>query len=342
MCVGGCKQPVVVENDHLTVMETVEDVSKKKNEDEFDGSDNLHLSDVGWAHLFDVHCHLSLEPASQAVIPMLKVAGVWLMAMQEHDWSNIQAWASANPAGIVPAYGIHPWCAHTTTADAFDLLRARLIESPFAFVGEIGLDGVATYPDSDIKYEMNKQLAVYTAQLNLAAELSRPVSIHAVSCFGKLESIFQNLLQDVPKDLSRRQKDKLKKDNEPVPTLAELAAHPALRKWPPAIMLHSYSGSSESIQRILRYPSVVASRFYFSFSYFVNSRIPFDRLKEKICLIPDDQILIESDHVDATRVDRACLRALDLVARAKGWSLEETALKTGANALRFISKLSVR
>ncbi|ORY47275.1 Metallo-dependent hydrolase [Rhizoclosmatium globosum] len=258
-------------------------------------------------------------------------------------------WPAVDQAGtdeaikdrVVQAFGLHPWFLHQLTDPdaALAELRNYLLKHPSALVGEIGLDGVATHPNTTTKYEFDQQLNYFTKQWNLAAELRRPVSVHAVGCYGKLEAFFQDSLRDVPKDLSRKQRDRLKKDFDYVeedPTL-----HPSLKKWPPAIMLHSYSGSTESIRNILRYPSTISTRFYFSFSHFVNSRTPFDRMKEKICAVPDDRILIESDLNDARVVDGACMLALDLVAKAKGWSLEDAAIRTGANALRFLSRVGV-
>ncbi|KAJ3129098.1 hypothetical protein HK101_005297, partial [Irineochytrium annulatum] len=68
----------------------------------------------------------------------------------------------------------------------------------------------------------------------------------------------------------------------------------ALSKWPPRIMLHSFSGSLEIVRSILRLPQPISSRFYFSFSTGVNGRNA-DKTYERIRAIPDDRVLIESD-----------------------------------------------
>ncbi|KAJ3211159.1 hypothetical protein HDU82_006579 [Entophlyctis luteolus] len=301
----------------------------------------------------DAHCHCVETPESLELVRTLNVGRLWLMGTRSSDWDAVAQWKAAYPDRVVAAFGseflgvfvegYHPWFVHeiADTTAALSSLRARLEESPDALLGEIGLDGVAAHPGTSTKYDMEGQVTMFEAQMKLAAELGRPVSVHAVGCFGRLESYFQMLAESVPKDLSRKQKDKLRNLGAPIPSEADLASHPSLRNWPPAIMLHSYSGSAESIRNIMRLPKSVSSRFYFSFSHFVNSRTPFERMKEKICLVPDDRLLVESDLHNAQLVDDACLKALDLVARSKGWSLEDTALKIGGNSLRFLSKFHI-
>jgi Tat protein secretion system quality control protein TatD with DNase activity len=203
------------------------------------------------------------------------------------------------------------------------------------------LDGVATYPGTKEKYDMDHQLSIFNLQMKLAAELNRPVSVHAVQCFGKLMDIFDKMSVGVPKPISKRKLNQMKKDNEIADPSSSTAISPegqeALRRWPPAIMLHSYSGSPEQIQKLLRYPPVVSSRFYFSFSKVVNGRSTLvSKTHERIRAVPDDRILIESDLHDAGVVNDACVSAAQLVAEAKGWSVGETILKTEENAARFL------
>ncbi|KAJ3072628.1 hypothetical protein HDU98_003206 [Podochytrium sp. JEL0797] len=299
-----------------------------------------YLPPEAWSHIHDVHCHVIETPSTLASLPTLQTSKLWLMGTKPSDWPLIEQCGSAVSMAtrVVQAFGIHPWFAHQTidSGESLAALRILLDRHPASFVGEIGLDGVATHPGTAMKYDMTQQLDSFRSQWALAAELKRPVSVHAVGCFGKLEEFFAECLRDVPKDVSRKQREKLKKAGLVV---EEEDEHPSLAKWPPAIMLHSYSGSVESIRNISRYPTAVASRFYFSFSHFVNSRTPFERMREKIRAVPDDRILVESDLHNVERVDEAVALAVELVARAKGWSLEETAVRTGANAMRFLSRI---
>jgi Tat protein secretion system quality control protein TatD with DNase activity len=57
----------------------------------------------------------------------------------------------------------------------FNTLREILLQNPRAFVGEIGLDGIATHPETKKKYDMVHQIQVFRAQVELAAELKRYV-----------------------------------------------------------------------------------------------------------------------------------------------------------------------
>ena len=96
------------------------------------------------------------------------------------------------PLILLPSYGIHPWDCGQRSADWLRLLRAALLADPRAGVGEIGLDrwivdGVR--PDDPRIAGLRvaplaEQTAVFAAQLDLAAELNRPASIHATQAYG--------------------------------------------------------------------------------------------------------------------------------------------------------------
>ena len=73
--------------------------------------------------------------------------------------------------------GTHPW-----RAEEFDSgrLRALLSANPDLGVGEIGLDRLRTKTVPDV------QRSVFKAQLELAAEFSRPVVLHGAKCWGEV------------------------------------------------------------------------------------------------------------------------------------------------------------
>ena len=211
---------------------------------------------------------------------------------------------------------------------------------------------------------MEKQLEVFEAQLDLAAELKRPVSVHGVRCPAKLFQVFQERAKGLSVGLSSKERRKKYKEerlggveaggggggddhhhaalssrnsarSDIEPSLENTAA---LNKWPPAIMLHSFSGSPDLIKSLLKLPSSVSRRFYFSFSRAVNCRTACDEHKtlERIACVPDDRVLIESDLHDMKHIDAACLSACEMVARAKGWASCEAARLTGQNARSFL------
>ena len=77
--------------------------------------------------------------------------------------------------------GIHPWNASSADSDA-ELARFRLMlgSDPSLGVGEIGLDRLR---DKNIAPEQRK---VFAAQLELAAEMGRPVVLHGAKCWGEV------------------------------------------------------------------------------------------------------------------------------------------------------------
>ncbi|CAN0371802.1 unnamed protein product, partial [Ectocarpus sp. 12 AP-2014] len=81
--------------------------------------------------------------------------------------------------------GLHPWYAHARSKEWLRDLTALLEQHPHALVGEIGLDKVARTPDTR-RVEWDDQLGVFQTQMELAARMSRPVSVHCVKAHGKL------------------------------------------------------------------------------------------------------------------------------------------------------------
>lgn len=74
-------------------------------------------------------------------------------------------------------FGAHPWFL-----DGFDAARLRdeLADNPSAGVGEIGLDRLR---DREISPKMRE---VFEKQLEIAAELRRPVALHGAKCWGEV------------------------------------------------------------------------------------------------------------------------------------------------------------
>ena len=90
-------------------------------------------------------------------------------------------------AGVEPRaddgvfYGVHPWLAEAPeTPTVLASLRARLHANPRAGVGEIGLDRLKT---REISPRMRE---VFAVQLQVAAELHRPVVLHGAKCWGEV------------------------------------------------------------------------------------------------------------------------------------------------------------
>jgi len=137
----------------------------------------------------DAHNHLHDprlgDPAP--VIAAMRAAGVArcvVNATCEGDWPQVEALALAHPEFVIPAFGIHPWQAHTVTDGWKDRLRQLLERHPRAALGECGLDRWVDSPGLDV------QSPVFDAQLRLAREFDRPLVIHCLKAWQPLFDAF--------------------------------------------------------------------------------------------------------------------------------------------------------
>lgn len=201
-------------------------------------------------------------------------------------------------------------------------------------VGEIGIDGVAKNRTTGEKYDFEHQMLVFSEQMRIAGEVGRGVNIHAVQCHGRLLEYFRGL----GKGEKRKKGGGNGNGNaggENVDSNLMNDSTPPTQN-PPAIILHSISGSPEIIKSLLSLPSRTSSTFYFSISTGLNTRSL--KCDARIQAVPDDRVLLESDLHDAVLVDNAMWGACALVGKAKGWGLEETAERTVRNAAMFLKK----
>jgi len=161
--------------------------------------------------LFDAHCHIQddrLAPRLDSVMAGAQDAGVKravCCGSSQTDWPETKTICEKYP-GLIPAFGLHPWYVHERTAAWLGTLEELLASTPGAGIGEIGLD----FAREDI--DRNEQSDVFSAQVELALKLGRPVSIH---CRNAWEALDKALVQ-----LGRLQR---------------------------GFVIHSYSGSTETI-----------------------------------------------------------------------------------------------
>ena len=195
--------------------------------------------------LIDAHNHLHQFDDPDAIVADLRregIEGCVVNGTCEADWPRVAALAERHPDFIRPAFGLHPWHAHRRSPGWLDELSRWLDRLPQASVGECGLDGWVDEPALDLQCE------VFLAQLRLARERDRPISIHALKAWG--------------------------------PLLDALAAEPPP---PRGFLLHSFGGSPELARQL----SPLGARFSFS-GYFLHPRkhkvlesyrhVPLDRL----------------------------------------------------------------
>lgn len=254
----------------------------------------------------DVHCHIIEAPITKALVDQCRTYVLFLMGTTRQDWKSVSASADSFPSKFVKFYGIHPWqSSRHILNDVLEAeLRDLLLRYPESHVGEVGIDGIATDPESKIKYDSNLQWKIFMSQIEIASDLQRKVSIHSVQSHGSILDYFR----------------KLDKDSK-------------AKKAPPAIMMHSYSGSSEMCKALTKLKTI-GNRFFFSYSSIVNSRSK--KTLEVIRSTPDDRILVESDVHDIKLVDDAMMLAIEMVGKAKGWDLNKVVQQTARNAELFL------
>ena len=165
-------------------------------------------------HWTDAHNHLQ-DPRlgnPAPVIAAMRAAGVRrcvVNATREADWAAVEDLALAHPDFVIPAFGIHPWQAHTAKEGWRQRLQEMLEKHPQASIGECGLDQWVSSPPIEI------QRPVFRAQVSLAREMDRPITIHCLKAWGPLFEVFA---QSPP---------------------------------PPCFLMHSFGGSIETARRLI-------------------------------------------------------------------------------------------
>ncbi|KAF9358636.1 hypothetical protein BGX26_001265 [Mortierella sp. AD094] len=116
------------------------------------------------------------------------------------------------------------------------------------------------------------------------------------------------------------------------PTLSEAPSFEAI--LPPRLCMHSYGGSVDMLKAFVKMDH--PPEIFFSFSILINGRLQERKLKELILAVPEDRLLIESDHHSHAQVDHLLVEMVHKVAEIREWSIEETVEKTARNWNRFV------
>ncbi|KAI4169157.1 MAG: hypothetical protein LQ343_005902 [Gyalolechia ehrenbergii] len=232
-------------------------------------------------------------------------------------------------------------------------LRGNLEDFPYALVGEVGIDRSFRLPMhwtlsdraernegltpggregrrlSPYRVQIDHQRKILKAQLHLAGELGRPVSVHGVAAHGILFETLKETWQG--HEIAVISKRERKRRTSAANAHASQAVADSLiekeekkgsrsKPYPPRICLHSYSGPRDALRQYLEPP--IPAMIYFSFSRLVNFSTRSKKAIEVVKAIPDDRILIESDlHSAGDEMDELIEDIVRLVCRIKGWSL---------------------
>jgi TatD DNase family protein len=124
--------------------------------------------------VIDTHAHLtSLDDADEAIAHAAEagVTRILTVGTSVEDGRHALALADRHD-GVFAVLGIHPHEAGTATADDLEALRELQAHPKAVAVGETGLDWFRDYAPRD------EQRRLFAAELELAAELGKPVVIH--------------------------------------------------------------------------------------------------------------------------------------------------------------------
>lgn len=168
---------------------------------------------------FDAHCHITSDKDISPDVALITNAA------QVSDWAGIIQ-LSRCFKNVYGAIGVHPWYLDGLDLEWDKLLFEKLVQYPDLMVGEIGLDKNRPNPQ--------KQITVFSRQIELAAELNRGVHIHCIGMWND--------------------------------TLNVLRAHH--QKLPPFILFHRYAGSTSIIDILANEYNA-----YFSYNRTDNPRI---------------------------------------------------------------------
>ncbi|KAG9256458.1 TatD family [Emericellopsis atlantica] len=247
----------------------------------------------------------------------------------------------------------------TPLSDLISQTREYLLKHPTALVGEIGLDKAFRLPQpwstdqrdgsltpggregrplSPYRVRVEHQIAILRAQLHLAGELRRGVSVHGVQVHGVLlDAIAATWKGHERVVLSKRQMHKITMGEEEPPTPPSSSDAEAPKPFPPRICLHSYSASVEVLKQWLD-PSIPAD-IYFSFSVAVNlsTKSTRNKIRQVIQGVPEERILVESDlHKAGEDMESALVEMYTLVCETKGWTIEDGVKRIRQNYEAFI------
>lgn len=243
--------------------------------------------------------------------------------------------------------------------------KDRLERHPEALVGEVGLDKSFRLPNpwlpnqteerdknltaggregrdlSPYRVQMNHQTAVLLAQLKLAGELQRPVSLHGVRCTGVLFETLQQTWKGHEREVLSKAEQRrrqvvlhtLPRDAEGLSSSSDTSVAAA---YPPRVCLHSYSGDPGFLKQYFH--GAVPIDFYVSFSTVINFGPQSAAWStEAIKVVPDDRLLIESDlHTVGVAMDDNLESIARKICLLKDWSLQQGVQQLSQNWKAFV------
>lgn len=245
-----------------------------------------------------------------------------------------------------------------------DQTRGYLKRYPLALVGEVGLDRSFRIPEawlpgevehrddaltpggregrklSPYSVSMDHQKKVLSAQLRLAGEMQRAVSVHGVAAHGHVhDTVAETWKGHERKATSKKGKKRAQAEAKLRSSLPDDENQPeesAPKPYPPRICLHSFSGPAETVKQYAA-PNVPCEVF-FSFSTTINawSDNANGKVEAAVKAVPEDRILIESDlHTAGDRMDFYLEQIVHKICAVRGWELDDGVRRLRGNWRRF-------
>jgi len=222
------------------------------------------------------------------------------------DWNLVsRALSSPQNYEIFGCFGVHPWHAQSVSVEDTtwtNTLSELLIKFPSSIVGEIGLDKAKAVAS----FKSGHQQKLFEIQFNIASVMRRPVNLHCVRAHGWLLEFLRVFSEDET-------------------------------KFFPPILCHSWTGSTEMVNSLLKLPHKVGTKIWFGFSGAINLGTSSKKLAPSVAAIPSDRIVLESDYDCCTMQEPGILDIMQYVANVRGWSYEFTVQTTTQNSLNFLN-----
>ena len=249
--------------------------------------------------------HNSFDDDRDAVMQRAADAGVARMIVTgSSDDSNVQAaaLAEANAGVLFSTAGVHPHHASDYTGESDALNRTLVGNNGVVAVGECGLDYFRNFSPREA------QLDAFQRQLAIAKETGMPVFLHQRDAHDDFVEILEPALQDISRAVA-----------------------------------HCFTGEHESLREFL------ALGLYIGITGWICDERRGKHLHDIVEIIPDDKLLIETDapylmprtiqpKPKTRRNEPAYLpEVLQVVAEARGQSVDHVARTTTENATRFFS-----
>lgn len=155
--------------------------------------------------LCDAHTHLHdewLRPHRRQIASDLEREGIAAVVVNgtcEADWPEVLGLAREHPF-VRPSLGLHPWDVGNAGPGWRETLRHTLTANPRVAVGEVGLDRWMldrARPDDPRlsglrRAPLPEQIAALRWQLELAAALDRPATLHCLDATGALLEVLRS------------------------------------------------------------------------------------------------------------------------------------------------------